>query len=113
MKVMVRAARRSRTIVCSSRGGGRSAGIATGYIEGGAIVPETKVFWLSFCDGDRPAGEQFLGVAIVDVTAEDAAAALLDLRVRFSTRNPAPNGSRRPSAKAWRAVIRAGRWRRT
>jgi len=25
-----------------------------------------KTYWLSFCDPDKPAGEQFLGVAIVE-----------------------------------------------
>lgn len=33
----------------------------------------TQTWWLSFCDSDRPTGEQFLGVAIIDVTDEDAA----------------------------------------
>lgn len=33
---------------------------------------ETRTYWLSFCDPDKPAGTQFLGVAVVDVTAEDA-----------------------------------------
>lgn len=32
----------------------------------------TQTFWLSFCDGDRPKGQQFLGVCIVDVTEADA-----------------------------------------
>lgn len=32
----------------------------------------TQTWWLSFCDGDKPEGEQFLGVAIVDVTEDDA-----------------------------------------
>lgn len=31
----------------------------------------TQTWWLSFADADRPAGEQFLGVAIVDVTEVD------------------------------------------
>jgi hypothetical protein len=25
-----------------------------------------RLFWLSFCDADKPAGQQFLGVAIVE-----------------------------------------------
>lgn len=32
------------------------------------------LWWLSFCDGDRPKGEQFLGVAIVE--AGDVVAAV-------------------------------------
>lgn len=31
----------------------------------------TQTWWLSFCDADRPVGDQFLGVAIVDVTEDD------------------------------------------
>lgn len=42
-----------------------------------------KTFWLSFCDSSRPKGDQFLGVAVVDVNEEDAAEALMDLLVRF------------------------------
>jgi len=37
-----------------------------------------KTFWLSFIDPDLPTGQRFLGVAIVDVTEEDEAAALED-----------------------------------
>jgi hypothetical protein len=36
----------------------------------------TRTYWLSFVDPDRPRGERFLGVVVVDVTEEDAAAAL-------------------------------------
>jgi len=32
-----------------------------------------QTWWLSFADSDRPAGQQFLGVVIVDVNDEDAA----------------------------------------
>ncbi len=32
----------------------------------------TQTFWLSFADGQRPEGQQNLGVAIVDVRPEDA-----------------------------------------
>jgi len=35
----------------------------------------TQTWWLSFCDSDRPEGEQFLGAAIVDVTEADVEAA--------------------------------------
>src|SRR6185295_17830721 len=31
-----------------------------------------QTFWLSFTDPDRPSGQQFLGVAVVDVTEADA-----------------------------------------
>lgn len=48
----------------------------------------TKTFWLSFCDDERPKGEQFLGVAVVDVTEEDAADAFGDLSLRFPHAQP-------------------------
>ncbi len=34
-----------------------------------------QTFWLSFCDADRPTGQQFLGVVIVDVDETDVARA--------------------------------------
>ena len=46
-------------------------------------MSETRLFWMSFCDGDKPKGEQFLGVSIVPVTADDVAAIMPDLMVRF------------------------------
>jgi hypothetical protein len=33
----------------------------------------TQTWWLSFCDPDRPEGQQFLGVVIVDVDEWDKA----------------------------------------
>ncbi len=33
---------------------------------------EQRTYWLSFCDTDRPTGQQFLGVVLVDVTEADA-----------------------------------------
>jgi hypothetical protein len=42
-----------------------------------------RTFWLSFGDPDRPKGEQFLGVAIVDVTDADAARAKRLVMARF------------------------------
>lgn len=35
-----------------------------------------RTYWLSFADADRPKGQQFLGVVIVDVSEQEAAAAL-------------------------------------
>lgn len=29
------------------------------------------LFWLSFADGDKPRGEQFLGVAVVEADGDD------------------------------------------
>ena len=34
-----------------------------------------QVLWLSFTDPDRPAGQQFLGVSVVEVTYDDLNAA--------------------------------------
>lgn len=31
----------------------------------------TKTYWLSFCDTDRPKGQQFLGVSVIDVSEAD------------------------------------------
>lgn len=42
------------------------------YEEVGAM---TKTFWLSFCDSERPTGDQFLGVAVVDISEDEAAVA--------------------------------------
>ena len=42
-----------------------------------------KVFWLSFCDADRPKGQQFLGACVVEVTAEEADEAAFDVLLRF------------------------------
>lgn len=39
------------------------------------MAEEVRTYWLSFVDPDRPAGQRFLGVAIVEVTATEAAAA--------------------------------------
>ncbi len=36
----------------------------------------TRTYWLSFCDDDRPVGDRFLGVVIVDVTEAEAIHAL-------------------------------------
>lgn len=42
-----------------------------------------KTFWLSFCDGQRPKGQQFLGACIVDVMPEEVEDAYLDVLLRF------------------------------
>jgi hypothetical protein len=43
----------------------------------------TRTFWLSFCDPHKPIGDQFLGVAIVQVTEADADAARAIVLARF------------------------------
>jgi hypothetical protein len=47
-----------------------------------------RTFWLSFCDGDRPTGEQFLGACIVEVSEADAVAILPDVQARFPHAKP-------------------------
>lgn len=46
-------------------------------------APDSKTFYLSFCDNELPKGTQFLGACIVDVTGAEAADAQLDLLLRF------------------------------
>ena len=41
-------------------------------------MSETRTYWLSFCDGNLPQGQQFLGAVVVDVdraAADEALAA--------------------------------------
>lgn len=48
----------------------------------------SKVFWLSFCDAERPKGQQFLGACLVEVTAEDADAMAVEVAMRFPFAQP-------------------------
>lgn len=50
-----------------------------------------RIFWLSFCDTDRPKGQQFLGVSVVDVTEEQIAEAATEVAKRFPS-STAANG---------------------
>jgi hypothetical protein len=54
----------------------------------GAEGTPMKTFWLSFVDEDRPEGDRFLGVAIVQVTEADVAAVLPQLNAQFPHRLP-------------------------
>ena len=45
-----------------------------------------RTFWLSFCDEDKPEGQCFLGVAVVDVTPEEADAIQTKLDAMFPHR---------------------------
>ncbi len=38
------------------------------------MADDRRTYWLSFCDDERPKGQQFLGAVVVDVTSEDARA---------------------------------------
>lgn len=48
----------------------------------------SKVFWLSFCDAERPKGQQFLGACVVEVTAAEADDAALVVAVQFPFAEP-------------------------
>lgn len=45
-----------------------------------------KLFWMSFCDADRPKGQHFLGVSIVPVSQEEVDALMPEIIVRFTHR---------------------------
>ncbi len=48
----------------------------------------SKLFWLSFCDGDKPNGSQFLGACIVEVTATEADEMKFEIMLRFPMAQP-------------------------
>lgn len=58
--------------------------------------PDTKTFWLSFVEQD-----QFLGVAIVDVTIEEAAAMFTEQLDRFPNARPGAEWFGAAIRKAW------------
>ena len=47
-----------------------------------------RTFWLSFCDGSKPKGSQFLGACIVDVSDQDAREALGIIALKFPNAMP-------------------------
>lgn len=47
-----------------------------------------KTFWLSFTDPDRPTGQQFSGVAVVDVEQSEADDALIGVLLNFPLASP-------------------------
>jgi len=67
-----------------------------------------RTFWLSFCDGDRPTGEQFLGVAVVDVSDDQATAALEDIKTRFTHAQPGAEWLGAAMREAWRLGCNPG-----
>jgi hypothetical protein len=46
-------------------------------------VTTPRIFWLSFCDRDRPTGEQFRGAVVIEVTPDEAEAARAMVRERY------------------------------
>jgi len=59
-----------------------------------------RLYWLSFCDDDAPKGEAFLGVSVVPVTAEEAAAMLPVVDARFPNHAPGAEWIAAASRKA-------------
>lgn len=49
---------------------------------------ESRLYWMSFCDGDKPKGQQFLGVSIVRVYGADMNAMAIELLLRFPFHDP-------------------------
>lgn len=60
-----------------------------------------KTFWLSFCDSDRPKGQQFLGACVLDVADSEAESMLSDLTARFPNHQPGAEWIAAALKKAW------------
>jgi len=71
-------------------------------------MAESRTFWLSFCDDARPAGERFLGVSVVDVSAEDVAAIRDELHAKFPHAAEGAEWIAAASRKAWRMGCNPG-----
>lgn len=56
-------------------------GVKVQVVEGAGEPMRT--YWMSFCDGTRPKGTQFLGALVVDVTQAEAHNMILELVTRF------------------------------
>ncbi len=64
-------------------------------------MPETRTYWLSFVDPDRPSGQKFLGVCIVDVTDADVRAVRDEVRAKFPTARDGAEWIAAASRCAW------------
>lgn len=58
-------------------------------------------FWLSFVDDNRPKGEKFVGVCIVEVTDEEAAEAKIEVDAMFPNHAEDAEWVAAASRKAW------------
>jgi hypothetical protein len=67
-----------------------------------------KVFWLSFCDGDKPKGQQFLGACLVEVTDVEATASLAVITEVFPRAKPGAEWVAAASRKAHRLKCNPG-----
>jgi len=67
-----------------------------------------RTFWLSFVDPDKPVGEKFLGVCVVDVTPEDADAEVPQLKRDFPRHQPGAEWIAAATRRAWRLGCNPG-----
>jgi hypothetical protein len=67
-----------------------------------------KTFWLSFCDAQRPEGEQFLGACVIDVDDGEAAAICGLIALRFPAAADGAEWIGAATAKAHRAGCNPG-----
>lgn len=64
-------------------------------------MSEIRTFYLSFCDHERPRGEQFLGACLVDVTEDDARAARTVIALQFPEARDGAEWLAAASRQAW------------
>jgi hypothetical protein len=60
-----------------------------------------RTFWLSFVDPDRPEGQQFLGVTVVDVSDNEVASIVDEIRDRFPNAKAGAEWIAAATRKAW------------
>lgn len=78
------------------------------------VTSTGRTYWLSFCDADRPEGEQFLGVAVVEVDNIDRHDARVEdyVRERRGPTGPPPDDEAlwltAAMAKAWETGCNPG-----
>jgi hypothetical protein len=77
-------------------------------VDHGSVTKQVRRYWLSFTDPQRPKGQQFLGVAIVDVDNEDAADAKVDIDQKFPSHVDGAEWIAAASRKAWRTGCNPG-----
>jgi hypothetical protein len=63
--------------------------------------PNTRLFWLSFVDSDRPEGQRNLGVAVVEVMESDIAAAQEIINRDFPKADPRAGAVAAAICTAW------------
>jgi hypothetical protein len=67
-----------------------------------------KLFWLSFVDPDRPEGERFLGVSVIQVSRAEKVAARLIVMKNFGECRPNADWYAAAIRKAWALGINPG-----